>query len=258
VPNSDHPGTDDDDAFAGGLLNPDMLPPRALKGASARYDVYRNNVTVSLIQVLADIYPAVKRITGDAFFRAMARIHVRATPPTSPLLFDYGRAFPDFIARYEYAQQMPWLADVARIERAWLDAFHAADAPTLCASALAAVSPEVLGNVVLSPHPATRIVRSAFPALSVFAANRSDNPVGPIAAREGEDVLIARPGMAVIVRHLPPGGAEFLSRLMRGEPLAAAAGAAYLDSPSFDLAPNIAGMLEAGAFSAIQQARKFT
>jgi len=45
-----------------------------------------------------------------------------ATPPTSPLLFEYGRDFPAFIEGYEHAQDMPWLADTARIERAWLDA----------------------------------------------------------------------------------------------------------------------------------------
>ena len=68
-----------------------------------------------------------QRITGVEFFRAMARFHIRETPPASPLLFEYGRDFPAFIERYEYAQGMPWLADVARIERAWLDAYHAAD-----------------------------------------------------------------------------------------------------------------------------------
>lgn len=45
------------------------------------------------------------------------------------------RDFPDFIERYEHAQSMPWLADVARIERAWLDAYHAADTEALSAEA---------------------------------------------------------------------------------------------------------------------------
>lgn len=85
--------------------------------AIKRYNVYRNNVIVSLINALADTYPAVQRITGVEFFRAMARFHVRATPPTSPLLFEYGRDFPAFIEGYEHAQDMPWLADTARIER---------------------------------------------------------------------------------------------------------------------------------------------
>lgn len=127
--------------FVRPLLAPDRPTPTIVggpngKAAVKRFNVYRNNVTVSLIEALAATFPATERITGEAFFRAMARFHVRETPPVSPLLFEYGRDFPGFIARYEYAQSMPWLADVARIERAWLDAYHAADAPALPPSAL--------------------------------------------------------------------------------------------------------------------------
>ena len=94
--------------FAGSLLDPGRATPSVVAGpggkaATKRYNVYRNNVTVSLIDALAATYPAVQRIAGVEFFRAMARCHVRATPPTSPLLFEYGRDFPDFIERYEYA-----------------------------------------------------------------------------------------------------------------------------------------------------------
>jgi len=49
------------------------------KGVVKRYNVYRNNVTVSLIDALAAIYPDVQRITGVEFFRAMARSHIHAT-----------------------------------------------------------------------------------------------------------------------------------------------------------------------------------
>jgi hypothetical protein len=207
-------------------------------------------VTVSLINALAAVFPATMRITGADFFRAMARFHVRATPPTSPLLLEYGRDFPDFIERYEHARSMPWLADVARIERAWLDAYHAADVEPLAPQALASISPERLAEAVLTPHPATRIVCAHFPAVTIFAANRSEGPVGRIVATEPEDALATRPGLEVIVRRLPPGGAIFLKRLIAGEPLGAATAAALAHSPSFDLSANIAGMLEAGAFTA--------
>jgi len=244
--------------LAAALLNPDRATPAAVAGpngkaAGKRYNVYRNNVTVSLINALADVFPATMRITGVDFFRAMARFHVRATPPTSPLLFEYGRDFPDFIERYEYAQSMPWLADVARIERAWLDAYHAADAEQLALQALAAIPAERLPDIVLTPHPATRIVRSRFPAVIIFAANRSDGPVRRIEATEPEDALVTRPGLEVIVRRLPPGGAVFLTCLIAGEALGVAAAAALADSPAFDLSGNIAGTLAAGAFTAIHQ-----
>lgn len=241
--------------FAAALLDPERAPPASVSGpngktAGKRYNVYRNNVTVSLINALAATFPATMRITGVDFFRAMARFHVRVTPPRSPLLFEYGRDFADFIARYEYAQSVPWLADVARIERAWLDAYHAADGEPLTPPALASIPAEQLANSVLTPHPATRIVRSRFAAVSIFAANRGDGPVGRIAAIEPEDALVTRPHLEVIVRRLPAGGAVFLTRLIAGEPLGAAAAAAFADCPQFDLSANIAGMIEAGAFSA--------
>ncbi len=243
--------------FSSALINPERETPAIVagpagKGAVKRYNVYRNNVTVSLIDALAAIYPAVQRITGRDFFRAMARFHIRATPPTSPLLFEYGREFPAFIEGYEHARPMPWLADTARLERAWLDAYHAENAAPLSAEVLGSVSPERLVDLVLSAHPATRIVRSPFSVVTIFAANRSNEPVGRIDASVPEDALITRPDLDVVVRHLPPGGAVFLSSLMSGQSLGEAALSALQASASFDIAASIAGMIEAGAFTAIR------
>ncbi len=241
-------------AFARALLDPDRATPTVVAGpkskaAVKRYNVYRNNVTVSLINALAAAFPATLRITGVDFFRAMARFYVRATPPNSPLLFDYGRDFPDFIERYEYAQSVPWLADVARIERAWLDAYHAADVEPLMQRDLAAIPSDRLVNTVLKPHPATRVIRSRFSAVTIFTANRSGGPASRVELVEPEDALLTRPALEVEVRQLPPGGAIFLNGLITGESLGAAASAAFSESPSFDLAANICGLLEAGAFT---------
>ncbi|GGF42666.1 DUF2063 domain-containing protein [Aliidongia dinghuensis] len=243
--------------FSSGLIDPDRETPCSVcgpggKGAIGRYNVYRNNVTVSLIDALAAIFPATQRITGIEFFRAMARFHVRATPPTSPLLFEYGRDFPDFIAQYQYAAAMPYLADTARIERAWLDAYHAADLPPLLPGALAAIAPDLLPNVVFVPHPATRIIRSPFAAVSIFAANRADGPIKRIESVTPEDALVTRPDQEVAIRRLPPGGAAFLLELLAGRSLGEAAAVAIDDTPAFDLPLNIAGMIEAGAFTAVK------
>ena len=240
--------------FARALLDPDLATPAVVAGpkskaADKRYNVYRNNVSVSLINALAVAFPATLRITGVDFFRAMARFYVRAAPPLSPLLFEYGRDFPDFIERYEYAQSVPWLADVARVERAWLDAYHAADVEPLTPRALASIPPERLADTVLKPHPATRVVRSRCPAVTIFTANRSDGPATRVEVVEPEDALLTRPELEVEARRLPPGGAIFLTRLIAGESLGVAAAAALSDSASFDLAANIGGLLEAGVFT---------
>src|SRR5262249_36155261 len=242
--------------FAQGLMDPtraipaDVVGPRG-KAAIKRYNVYRNNVTVSLIDALAAAYPAVQRITGVEFFRAMARFHVRATPPTSPLLFEYGRDFPAFIEGYEYAQGMPWLADTARIERAWLDAYHAADAPPLSPDVLAAVPSDRLADLVFTPHPAAYIVRSRYPAAAILPMHRVEGTTTPLRSNAAEAALITRPDLEVAVRLLPPGGAPFLKTLINGETLGAAAATAIAQTSSFDVAGNLAGMIEAGVFTKI-------
>jgi hypothetical protein len=243
--------------LAPGLVDPQYETPAGIvgpngKSAVKRYNVYRNNVTVSLIDALAAVFPATQRLTGVEFFRAMARFHVRAAPPRSPLLFEYGQEFPGFIERFEYARQMPYLADTARIERAWLDAYHAADKLPLAAPDLALVPPESLAEVAFVAHPATCIVRSQYPALSIFVANRGGGPVERIEASVPEDTLLTRPDLEVTVRRLPPGGAEFLTQLLRGQALGDAAARALETSPDFDLASNITGMIEAGVFASLR------
>jgi hypothetical protein len=243
-------------AFSIALTNPTLQTPycvsgRNRKAATKRFNVYRNNVTVSLIEALGSIYPAVRRITGSDFFRAMARFHLRESPPKSPLLFEYGRDFPDFIDHYEYARLMPWLGDTARIERAWLDAYHAADVEPLASAALADIPFDRLADVVFQIHPATRTVRSRYAAVTIFAANRGNGSSTQINAAESEDALITRPQLEVFVRHLPPGGAAFLESLEASRPLGEAAAAALEACPSFDIGAAIAVMLDAGAFTAI-------
>ncbi len=250
------PAPDFASSFSAALLLPAAPTPALVIGpagkrADRRYAVYRNNVTVSLIAALASIFPAVERITGADFFRAMARFHVRETPPTSPLLFDYGRNFADFIDRYDYALDMPWLSDVARIERLWLDSYHAADAPALRPDAFSEVLPEALETLTFTPNPTTRLISSAHPAITIFAMNRGTGPVTRVEDRP-EDGLITRVEDEVTVRILAPGQVTFLGALLNGHCLAYAAAAAFKATSTFNLSGAIAEMIAAGAFSNLQ------
>jgi hypothetical protein len=105
------------DRFSAALLDPGQPVPGALVSHSAgiperRFAVYRNNVTVSLVNALAARFPAVQRIVGEEFFRDMARVYVRAHPPRSRLLMEYGDDFADFIAGFGPVAELEYLADV--------------------------------------------------------------------------------------------------------------------------------------------------
>ncbi|PTW59477.1 putative DNA-binding protein [Breoghania corrubedonensis] len=259
----------DDDAeaaFAAALLTTDPEQADRAPGglftadggdATRRFRVHRNNVVVSLVEVLMVAFPAILRLLGEAYFRALVGEFVRAHPPRSPVLLDYGDGFPDFLDAFPPLDHYPWLGDVARLERAWSQAYHAADSTALPPDALGRVAPDALMTLRFDPHPATRLVRSRYRVVSIFRANRSPEPLSePVRADGGEDALVTRPGLTVAVRLLPTGGAAFFAALLAGASLGEAAQAGHGDAGrtgagDFDLTATIAVMLEAGAFQGL-------
>ena len=99
----------------------------------------------------------------------------------------------------------------------------------------------------LTAHPSLRLVRSQFPALTIWAMNVGDGEADVVdLTGSGEDVLIVRPHAVVEVRSLPEGGLEFIEALRGGETVLGAAAGAQRGCALFDIAANIAGLLEAG------------
>ena len=252
-------------SFRTAILDPRRAEPETVTGprgkkAVRRFNVYRNNVTMSLMNALADIFPAVQRITGETLFREIARAFVRAHPPVSPLLFLYGHDFPAFVAASEHAGRMPYLADVARVERSWLTAYHAADIAPLEPHALATIPGEDLEQAVFTPHPATGLVVSPFAVFDIFDANRAEGPVGHIDTGRPQSVLVTRPGEEIRVTALPPGDDAFFASLLNGETLGEAVAAGMAAAETFDINTAIGGLLQTGAFVAVgiqdEQARQ--
>jgi putative DNA-binding protein len=238
-------------SFAGALLNADRPVPQGITAHNAaiptrRFAVYRNNVVVSLVKALKNRFPVVEKIVGEEFFAAMARVFVIEQPPRSPLLATYGDEFAAFIAAFEPAVELHYLADVARLEAARTRAYHAADATPLDASEFATLDASVVGEIRIELHPSVGIVRSSHPVVTIWAMNSGERELAPIQDWRGEDALVARPYLEVEVRVLPPGGAAFLLALAAGRPLGEASEAAIADDPNFYLTGNIAGLIGSG------------
>ena len=243
------------ESFAEALADPSMDPPAQTRGREGRPDarrfaVYRNNVAVGLIGALEMRYPITRRLVGDEFFRGLARAFIARNKPRSPVLIHYGADFPAFIEAFEPAREVPYLADVARLENAWVEAYHAAEATPLGLADLAAVDPERLGELRFVFHPAARLLRLAHPAASIWAAHQgASEPRAPESWR-AEDAMITRPHADVDVRILPRGGYEFAAALLSGVALAEAA--APLATEGVDPGPHLVGLIEAGAIANIR------
>ncbi len=235
-------------SFAEAVLDPGKPAPAGLIGpdgepAARRFDIYRNNVVVSLIEALAEAFPVVRAVVGGAFFEAMAGVYVRAHPPASPRMMFYGGGLAAFLETFGPAAQLPYLPDVAGLEHARRVAYHAADDPVADLSVLGEYSAAALMKTRFELRAACRILRSAHPIYSIWRFNATEDrsPVRPVA----EDVLVSRPEDAVLMNRLPPGGAEFLLALQGGDPLGQAADRAAAQAPEFDLGANLGALFAA-------------
>lgn len=243
-------------AFARALLDPAASPPKGLTAwhggeTKQRFAVYRNNVIVSLIDALEQRFPVCARLVGDAFFRAMAGDFVRASPPRSPILAEYGEEFPHFIAGFEPARELAYLPDVARLEYAIGRACHAADAAPLAIEAFKSVAPERLDRLAISLHPSLQLVASRHPIVSIWRTNRHDAEPSGVDLTRAEDALVIRPRFDVEALVLPDGGLAFMQALASDATLGAAVAAGQAAVAEFDLAACFEMLLSCGAIVAI-------
>lgn len=241
--------------FAGALLDPELPVPSGLAGPAGsvraeRFAVYRNNVAVGLIEALRAGFPVVNRLVGDDFFGAMARLHAMRCPPSSPVLLAYGGDFPAFIAEFEPAAALPYLADVARFEWLWLEAYHAAEAEPLTIVDLQRVPPDRLPGLRLTLHPSARFTELAYPVLAVWQAHQGDAEPAPIELGEGpEPVLLVRPQANVEAIALSPCALGFLHAVHAGGTIADAVEAAMAMEPEPEVGEMLSLLFDAGAFS---------
>lgn len=237
-------------SFASALLDPALPCPGGLHAHNGsdpevRFAVYRNNVFASLAEALGAGFPVVRQLVGDEFFAAMARAFVVRQPPHSPVLGEWGEAFADFIDGFEPAATVPYLADVARLERARVRAYHAADAPSVGCDEMARhlADPATLAGSRTQFHPSAQVVVSDFAIVSLWAAHHGHGDIARVDPRVPESALVVREDDDAAVIRLRRTAAVFLRRLTQGDTLMRAADEAGAAAASigeiFDLAQSL-------------------
>ncbi len=202
-----------------------------------RLQVYRNNVFASLTAALSAVYPVVTRLVGEGFFGYAADSYLRQYPAVSGNLHDVGHAFADFLQRFPAAATLPYLADVARLEWAWHQAFHGAEHAPLDPLTLAAVAAERHSDLRFYLHPTAHLVASDYPILRIWQANQADDAGdGQVDLAAGsEQVIVLRPHMTVEILPLSRGEYTLLQCLAAGTSLGTACDMAFGQDPALDL-----------------------
>jgi hypothetical protein len=215
------------------------------------FAVYRNTVMSGWVDALQANYPCVARLVGTEWFRGAAVAYALRHPATDARLMLFGSEFAAFLGASEAARDLPYLAGVARLDRAWTEAHVAADAECDAAH-LASVPPRELGAVRVAVHPAARWAWfDALPVFTIWSRQRADDPSNDDIVWRSEGALLTRPGASVQWRSATRAECAFLDAcaVARGALLAEAAAAALAAQPQCDLAALFAGLLQAGALS---------
>ncbi len=238
------------DAFSAALNDTtDGVGPLAGLTAQRGFAVYRNTVMRGCIDSLQANFPAVLRLVGEAWFRAAAAEFVRAYPPRTASLVEYDERFAAFLATFEPAAGLPYLADVARLDTFWTQAHLSADQACVAAVRVAAIEPQALAHCVLHPHVSARWRAFDGPIFSIWRSNRDAAPAD-LAELEwrSEAALVVRPLETVETLELTAATCAFLDVCGQGMSLADAGSAALGVDADADLAAMLERLLRTGAF----------
>jgi len=218
--------------------------------AAARLRIYRHHLFESLASALVATFPTVQAVVGADFFSGLARAFVGQSPPSQPVLAEYGAGFPAFVAGHDAARDLPYLADVARLDWALNLAFHAPAAGRLAAADLAPIPTDRLPALRLGLAPGTVVVASPYPLDRIWAASQPGAAVDPVDLAAGgvRLLVLRRPDDAAFVT-LSAGEAAFVAGLGEGLSLEEAACRADTD---FDLSTCFARLLGLGVLAAAQ------
>ena len=217
-------------SFAAAILHQDAVPP----GFDERgFLVHRNTVLSALCEALRLSYPVTDKLVGSAFFDQAALAHARRDPPRQPVLARYGAGFTETLAAQAGSGDLPYLADVARLEWAVDQAGH--DLPGFD-RALTIQTPQGLATLAMAPS--LRLLRLDHAVLTIWQAIAQERyeELETVAWRAGPQWLAVHHGDDdVIVTTLSASAWHLANHLLFGgeEPEDAASAAAELMAAPF-------------------------
>ncbi|WP_300654875.1 DNA-binding domain-containing protein [Hydrogenophaga sp.] len=205
------------------------IEPRASRGLMA----YQANGHALAERCLPAAYPVVAQLIGQDSVHALARDLWHRHPPVGGDLAQWGDALPAFLSDSDQLADVPYLADVARVEWALHRAASAPDAdPDL--PSFGRLSTEDPESLTLWLAPGTALIPSDWPVVSLVTAHTSGEPTLAEAGqrvrdRVGETALVWRQGWQPCVAACPANALGLLRALQRGAALTEALGEAPAD-----------------------------
>ena len=200
-----------------------MLRERGTRAARG-LEAYRANVESIADRALASIFPTVQAMVGADDFRHLAKEFWHVCPPERGDLGEWGDGFAAWLAAHAGLHAWPYLADSARLELALHRHERAADA-VLDVDSLRRLESADPAQLRLVLMPGVALLRSPWPIAAIHRAHQLEGEAAEsafeavreaIAARRGEQVLVARRGWRAAVHAIDPATADWTADVLDG------------------------------------------
>ncbi len=217
-----------------------------------RLKVYRNNIVGSLTDLMLASFPITDALVGKAFFEGCARSFILAHPPTQGCLSFYGAGFAEFLAGFEPAKGLPYLADIAAYEIALNQSYYAKDDGALSAESLGQVAPDTLGDLKLALRDSVHLLKSEYPIIAIRDFCEGDQDGTLDLDQGGVHLLVIRPQFKTETVILQEDEFEMLKALQSGQALGEAVDNTLKQHPNFDFQAFLQKHIALETFAALQ------
>ncbi|MGF7000944.1 HvfC/BufC family peptide modification chaperone [Paraburkholderia sp. GAS32] len=199
----------------------------------SRIGLYRGNVRTHWRAALANAYPVLLALVGDAWFDALSIAYARAHPSQSGDLNSFGDQLPAFIGKYERDRRYRYFGDVARLEWSLHVAYFAADVTPFTPQQWLEVGEDRLLDSQLIVNPACTALASRHAIIDIWMAHQPGS-ILPRRLHVSTWTLVVRPRWRpTILVHSAAAHAAFVA-LQGGKTLNEALDAALALDPEFD------------------------
>lgn len=215
-----------------------------------RMRIYQNNTRASLTATLMTVFPVTVRMVDERFFRYAANEFIRENPPIEPRLVRYGADFPAFLRAFKGLEELPYVAETARLEWAIAEALDEASLPPVPIAALKGREESRTPELIL--QPSVRQVISHWPVLAIWSAHQDGGTPTRGWRRKPERIGLWRAGDNIRFSRLSSAEFSFRYSLAMGLGLDKAVSRALTHEPMFDLAGALARLFNDGLVACVR------
>jgi hypothetical protein len=177
--------------------------------AEARVDIYANMYFYRILDALKEDFPGTLAVLGADNFHNLVTGYLLEYPPTEPSITHCGSHLAAYLRDHPLREDAPFIADLAKLERATVEVFLGPDAAPLKPEALRAVAVSDWPAMKLKLHPSAQILTLDWQVSDLLRAVEEHRPWNP-PNQHAVRVLVWRANARVSYRDLDRAEADAL------------------------------------------------